>query len=153
MRQKEVSAVVSRMTELLGGSPFQPGEQVDLAEGPEYDVIFVGGQVLAIVAEGEPFPTVRGLLSMTAGRRYVTVDMGAVPHVSNGADVMAPGIVDADPSISRGDLVWVRDERNLKPLAIGKALMEGSQMVELRKGKAVKTIHHVGDALWKAAGG
>ena len=62
---------------------------------------------------------------------------------------MAPGIVDADPAIRPGDLVWVRDERNLRPLAIGEALMSGPEMVASEKGKAVASIHHVGDPLWK----
>jgi PUA domain protein len=78
----------------------------------------------------------------------VTVDMGAVPHVANGADVMAPGITEADPAIRAGDLVWVRDERNRRPLAVGRALVDGPAMPRGKKGKAVETLHHVGDALW-----
>ena len=91
----------------------------------------------------------RGLLAYPAKKRWVTVDMGAVKFVYNGADVMAPGIVDADPSITPSDLVWVRDEKNLRPLAIGEALTSGPEMVASEKGKAVNSIHHVGDALWK----
>jgi len=75
--------------------------------------------------------------------------MGAVPHVYNGADVMAPGIVDADPDIRPGDLVWVRDERNGRPLAVGRAILDGSTMVREERGKAVEMIHHVGDDLWR----
>jgi len=76
------------------------------------------------------------------------VDMGAVKFVYNGADIMAPGIVEADPGIAVGNLVWVRDERNRQPLAVGEALMSGSEMAASEKGKAVKSIHHVGDDLW-----
>jgi len=40
------------------------------------------------------------------------------------------------------------EETHRKPLAIGKALMEGPQMVEADSGKAIKSIIYVGDKLW-----
>jgi PUA domain protein len=76
------------------------------------------------------------------------VDKGAIRFVSNGADIMAPGIVGADSEIKEGDLVIIVEETYLKPLAIGKALMKGPQMVEADSGKAIKSITHVGDKLW-----
>jgi len=95
-----------------------------------------------------PVLSVRGLLKWPATKRWVTVDMGAVPYVYNGADVMAPGIVEADPAIAVGDLVWVRDEKNRRPLAVGAALMTGAEMAAAEKGKSVKAVHHVGDEYW-----
>ena len=79
----------------------------------------------------------------------VTVDMGAVPYVTNGADVMGPGITEADPEIAEGDMVWIRDARNGAPLAIGVALRSGEALASKEPGKAIKTIHYVGDKLWK----
>jgi PUA domain protein len=76
--------------------------------------------------------------------------MGAVKYVSNGADIMAPGIVDADKEIVVDDLVWIRDEKNLQPLAIGRALMTGIEMIQNNKDKAVKSLHYVNDKLWNA---
>ena len=61
---------------------------------------------------------------------------------------MAPGVVEADSEIEEGDLVIVVEEVHRKPLAIGKALMAGPQMVEINSGKAIKSITHVGDKLW-----
>ena len=74
--------------------------------------------------------------------------MGAIKFVINGADIMAPGIVDADNKIKENDQVWICDEKNNKPLAVGIALMTGAQMIIKKKGKAVKIIHHVGDNIW-----
>ncbi len=116
-------------------------------------MLLVEGIAFAVIVQGEPFPTVRGLLRTPVTRRYVTVDMGAVPYVTNGADVMAPGIVDADPHIEEGQIVWVRDERNLMPLAVGRALLPGQQMLVANRGKAVDTIHYVGDWLWAVGEG
>ncbi len=144
---------MERLRASVGSSPFSGVDQVDRAEGRGFDVLHAGGSIVAIIVGEEPFPTVRGLLTSPGTRRYVTVDMGAVPHVYNGADVMSPGIVDADTAIESGDLVWIRDERNLRPLAVGRALLTGQEMVASKHGKAVETLHHVGDWLWKLGEG
>jgi PUA domain protein len=61
---------------------------------------------------------------------------------------MAAGISGADSAIEEGDLVWIRDEVHKRPLALGWALLSGEEMVGATGGKAVKTIHWVGDELW-----
>ncbi len=114
----------------------------------EYSLILVNGKPLLFEIEGQLFPTVRGALEMKLQKRLVIVDKGAVRFVSNGADIMAPGVVEADPEINEGDLVIIVEETHRKPLAIGKALMEGPQMVEADSGKAIKSIIYVGDKLW-----
>jgi len=114
----------------------------------EYSLILVDGKPLLFEIEGHVFPTVRGALEMELQKRVVTVDKGAIRFVSNGADIMAPGIVGADPEIKEGDLVIIVEETHQKPLAIGKAIMGGSEMVEATSGKAIKSISHVGDKLW-----
>jgi PUA-domain protein len=114
----------------------------------EYSIILVDSKPLLFEIEGHLFPTVRGALEMGLQKRVVTVDKGAIRFVSNGADIMAPGVVAADPEIKEGDLVIIVEETHRKPLAIGKALMEGSKMVEATSGKAIKSIIHVGDKLW-----
>ena len=132
----------------FGCSVFGPDTPVDLAEAGPFRVILVDGKAIALVVGDRPALTVRGLIAYRPTKRSVTVDMGAVKFVYNGADIMAPGIVEADPGIAVGNLVWVRDERNRQPLAVGEALMSGSEMAASEKGKAVKSIHHVGDDLW-----
>ena len=114
----------------------------------EYSLILVDGKPLLFEIEGQLFPTIRGALEMKLNKRIVTVDKGAIRFVSNGADIMAPGVVEADPEIKEGDLVIIVEEVHRKPLAIGKALMNGPQMVEADSGKAIKSITHVGDKLW-----
>jgi PUA domain protein len=91
---------------------------------------------------------VRVLLAAKPTRGYVTVDMGAVKFVNNGADIMGPGIVEADPALLPGALVWVRDERNKRPLAVGEALVPGPEMPK-QPGKKVKNLHRVGDEFWE----
>jgi len=148
LRQKEVSALAEGIDSKLGTTSFGEKDVVDMAEGPEYDVVFVNGKILAFTPSGEPFLTVRGLLKYGATKRFVTVDMGAVKFVYNGADVMSPGVVECDPHIAEGDLVWIRDQKNRQPLAVGRSAIPGDRIALKEKGKAVDSVHHVGDKLW-----
>ena len=149
LRRKEINVYSQGILDALGVDPFRDRDDIDLAEAGEWKLLIADDEVRGILVGDRPFLTVRGLLKYPATKRWVTVDMGAVPFVYNGADVMAPGIVDAEPGIQPGDLVWVRDEKNRRPLAIGEALMSGPGMVASEKGKAIRSIHHVGDVLWK----
>lgn len=148
IRQKEIEQLAGQLESAFGTTVFGVNDTVDMAEVPDGDIVLVNGRVLAAVFDGAPFLTVRGLLKYNATKRFVTVDMGAVKFVANGADVMGPGIVDVDLDIAPGDIVWVRDERNKKPLAVGRALVSGAEMMGKPKGKTVKSLHHVGDAYW-----
>jgi PUA domain protein len=106
------------------------------------------GSVVGMEEKGGFMLTLKGIMELKPSKRWVTVDMGAVRFLANGADVMAPGILEADDNIEEGDLVWVRDERNLRPLCVGTALIRGMEMGPKDSGKAVKTIHYVGDPIW-----
>lgn len=103
----------------------------------------------AATDEGEkPFLTVRGANEYPPTKRIVTVDTGAIQFVSNGADVMRPGIVEADEVIEEGDLVVISEEGHGKFLAIGRALTDGDDMVG-SEGRVVESVHHVGDDLFE----
>jgi len=122
-------------------------EQVELT-GASVDLVLVDGAPAVMYLDGEPFLTVRGANDHPPERRVVTVDAGAVSFVSDGADVMRPGIVGADDAIGAGDLVVVAEETHGKALAVGRALVDGAGMVG-DSGKVVETVHHVGDDLYE----
>ena len=148
LRQKEIASLAAQIDSTIGTGTFNEKDVVDMAEGPEYEVVFVDGKILAFLPQGTPFLTVRGFLRYRATKRFITVDMGAVKFVYNGADVMGPGVVDFDPGIGEGDLVWVRDVKNLQPLAVGRSLVSADFLARKEKGKAIESLHHVGDKLW-----
>ena len=149
MREKDAKALALSLSETVGVPVFSENEPVDTAESTDYGLIFAGGEIVGIIYEEKPFLTIRGILKYKPTKRFVTVDMGAVPFISNGADAMGPGITDADPEIEEGDMVWIRDIKNEVPLGIGVALRPASGLLAKEPGKAVKTIHYVGDKLWK----
>lgn len=145
LKKKDVKKITEKLEKILGCNV--EGE-MEIAEYKEWKLLFIDGKIYGFFIDEEPFLNVEGLKRFKANKRKVTVDDGAIKFILNGADVMAPGVVDADESITEGDVVWVSDMRGL-PLAVGIALMNGKEMVAARKGKAVKNIHHIGDELWK----
>jgi PUA domain protein len=114
----------------------------------EKKLILVNGRLLVFETEEGYFPTVRGALLLDNNKRFVTVDKGAVRYITNGADVMRPGVVDYDPALREGDYVVVTEETYGKALAIGKTLWSGREYASKKEGKCVKNIHYVGDELW-----
>ncbi|MBN2153948.1 MAG: RNA-binding protein [Candidatus Lokiarchaeota archaeon] len=95
-------------------------------------------------AEWIPFVDVAREIKM----KRVVVDQPAVPYITNGADVMRPGIVRIDDDVEKGDFLAIVDEKNQVPIAIGKAMFGAADVVSMDKGKAIKTVHHAGDKYW-----
>jgi PUA-domain protein len=148
LRSDAVSALRSGIEDHLGVVPeAEQYEHVELSDSP-FDVVLLDGEPLACYVEDEPFLTVTGANAFPPERRVVTVDAGAVSFVSDGADVMRPGIVEADDLIAEGDLVVIEEESHGKALAIGRARVSGSDMLG-DSGKVVDSIHHVGDELYQ----
>jgi PUA-domain protein len=80
----------------------------------------------------------------------VIVDMGAVPFVCNGADIMAPGIVETIGSFTEGEIVVIRDVVHRKALAVGKAKKTSKEIEESKQGRVIQNLSYVGDKLWNA---
>ncbi|MFC7136281.1 RNA-binding protein [Halobaculum litoreum] len=155
LRSDAVSEIREALADRLGvdlaGDSF---ELVELTDTP-FDLVLVDGDPDVLYYEGddggrEPFVTVSGANAHPPERGVVTVDAGAVSFVSDGADVMRPGIVEADDGIREGDLVAIAEETHGKVLGVGRALVDGDEMVG-DAGKVVKSLHHVGDDLFEFA--
>ena len=148
MRKTDQKALVNDIVEAFGDALSFENRKLEYVESDGQDFIFVDGEPLLFKINGKIFPTVKGALKLNPMRRRVVVDPGAVKFIINGADTMSPGIVDADPTINEGDLVIIVEQAHSKAIAIGRALISGKDMVR-GKGKAIKSIHYVGDELWK----
>lgn len=151
LREDAVRKILDNLKENFGEAveADYAGKKLEIAETDEdQSFILVNGEPLLFSVCDTVFPTIRGALRMKSKKKRVVVDMGAVKFVAKGADIMSPGIVDVDTSIRKGDLVIVCDEVHGKPLAIGKALVNADAMMGNR-GKAVKSLHYIGDRIWK----
>ena len=140
---KEIKAELGEYGDLLQGK-----KNIEILEAEPNSFILVDGEPYIIIIEDKPFPTLKAALKTDIESKTVTVDMGAIRFVSNGADIMSPGIVETSEGIEPGDIVLIIDETHGKPLAIGISLISGEEMVENDSGKAVETKHYVGDDIW-----
>ena len=148
LRSDEIRNLETALSEGLGVDV--DGDTYEFVEltGTDFDLVLVDGDPAVMYVDDEPFLTVRGANIHEPERGVVTVDAGAVSFVSDGADVMRPGIVDADEGIEAGDLVAIAEESHGKVLAVGRAMVDGDEMVG-DSGKVVSSIHHVGDDLFE----
>lgn len=149
LRSDAADDIRSALSEQLGiDLPEASFELVEFDDLP-YDVVLIDGSPDVFYLEsGEPFVTVRGANRYEPAAHVVTVDAGAVSFLSNGADVMRPGIVEADAAIEADDLVVVNEETHGKFLAVGRATVDGSELLG-ESGRVIETIHHVGDELYE----
>lgn len=77
----------------------------------------------------------------------VTVDMGAVKFVVNGADIMRPGITEVE-DFSKDDLIVIIDETHVKPLSVCKALFSSEEIKQMNQGKVLQNLHYISDEYW-----
>src|SRR5207245_11585827 len=121
--------------------------RVEVEKIGDSEVVFVEGTPLAVRRAGLLIPSLVNNESLNTLPRIV-VDMGAVPHVVGGADVMAPGIRKVEGEFAERQFLVVVDEKHGKYLAVGRALMGSGPMAATKKGKVVENVHFVGDLIW-----
>jgi PUA-domain protein len=150
IRKDELAELFALLGKEIGPSAERfRSERVEMAELDAPFVLYlVDKKPLLMRREGWAFPTVRGAIERPFPERTITVDMGAVPFVAKGADVMRPGIVSVTDDVKKGSPAIVVDERHRKALAVVVALLDGPALRAETKGKVAKTVHHVGDLLW-----
>lgn len=150
VRKSQVTDILRSLEAEIGPSAeLFKGAQLEIAETTcQYQLYLVDKQPLVFSGANWVFPTLKGAISRSFPERRVTVDMGAVKFVVNGADIMRPGITGVSDDVLAGRPVQIVEERHGKPLAIGIALFDAGAMREQQQGKMVKTLHYVGDEIW-----
>lgn len=150
VRKGEMAGIVRRLEEELG-------DEAALFAGDRVEVAETGGPVRFYLVDREPllferggvlFPTLRGAMARPFRARRITVDMGAVKFVVNGADIMRPGIVAVTDDVRADRPALVVEERHGKPLAVCIARLDAEALRAETGGKVCKNIHHVGDEIW-----
>jgi PUA-domain protein len=126
------------------------GEKISIeAVETEFGKIYlINGKPMLIMTEVSLHPTLVSKELFDVSPKII-VDMGAVPFVCKGANIMAPGIKRFEGSFAKGDLVFVIDEKHGKTLALGEAAYDVEEAKNTKKGIVVKNIHYVGDNIWK----
>ncbi len=148
LRTDEIDTLTAEIEHTTGVALDADAYELVELDGVSYNVVLADDNLDIVRFDDEPFLTVQGANRYNPTRSVVTVDAGAISFVSNGADVMRPGIVDAETAIDAGDFVLIVEETHNKVLAIGRALVDGDEELIGDSGKVVESIHHVGDDLY-----
>jgi len=112
--------------------------------------LLVADETLAVQVQNNIVPFLGGNQPELLQRfPSLTVDMGAVKFVCNGAKVMRPGITGFD-SFKKGDIVVVKDQAHGKALAAGVALEDSEAAKGMTKGYVVDNLHYISDKMWEA---
>jgi len=115
-----------------------------------HKIYLINNKAIIIEVNGKiTMPSINSLQTCNEDLPRIVVDMGAIPYIVNGADVMAPGIVKVDGEFNVNDIVSIVDEKHNKAFAIGLTLVTSEELKNMKKGKAIRNIHYVGDKIWK----
>ena len=93
LKKKKIKEIKNELKDY--GKLLQNKKNVEILETTDNSFILVDGEPYIIIIDGKPFPTLKAALANEIKGKTVTVDMGAIKFVSNGADIMSPGIVDS----------------------------------------------------------
>lgn len=124
--------------------------KIELILTEDSDILYAVNNVLTLWKSKEGFiPVLTLLLDNKVDLKSVIVDRGAIRYVTNGADVMRPGITKIDPLIKKGDIVRIADETHNRALAVGKAMFNAHVIEAKSTGKVIKNLHTIQDNVWK----
>lgn len=120
------------------------------------DEVVIGGEVIGAsrfsIATGDRFllrPSGAAAIAPQVSRGWVMVDqIAAVAIRTKSASTLAVGVLDCDPDINVGDEILVL-EKDRTPVSVGVAKMSSREMMEHRRGTAVKTRWMVENSIRK----
>jgi PUA-domain protein len=149
LRKGDFKLLKKQLSKIIEGSIdslFEKGAELIITDSGE--LYAENKKVLAFKIEEKVIPSLRALNEGLVKLPTITVDMGAVPYVTNGADIMAPGITHVTEGLIAGDIVTIIDENFGKSLAVGELLFESNSIKQTEKGKVIKNLHYVNDSIW-----
>lgn len=127
------------------GISFDKKQKMELVDEKYY---FIDREMALFILNDSIIPTLKWQLTHGVSLPAVTVDMGAVKFITNGSDVMRPGITDIPTGLEKRSIVTIIDEQNKRPIVIGELLFSSEELQEKDSGKVIKNIHYIGDDLW-----
>ncbi len=148
MKERESKPLIEELKKIPGFQQLSHKSRVELENVKNSDIIIVDGQPLAFKREGRIVPVLVNTPVLEKMPRIV-VDMGAVPHVVGGADIMAPGVRRVEGEFAENQLIVIADEHHGKFLAVGSSLLASGTLAATKKGKVVENLHYVGDLVWE----
>ena len=148
LKDRDSKPLIEELRRLPNQEHLTHKARVEVETVKDSEIVFVDGVAIAFRRKGELAPVLTNTSALD-GMPKITVDMGAVPHVAGGADIMAPGIRKVNGEFAERQILVVVDEKHGKYLAVGRALTGSGPMAATKKGKVVENVHFVGDLIWE----
>ncbi|MHA1409278.1 MAG: DUF1947 domain-containing protein [Candidatus Odinarchaeia archaeon] len=148
---RELNKKIIEVYPFLEGEVSLRNKKVEFIETDEGVILYAVNNELHWLEKNDFLLPSINLLNKGLSFMKAVVDMGAVPYISKGADVMAPGIVVFPENLDKLTTVKIVDEKHGKTIAIGQTLVTSAEFMKMKKGKAIKILHYVGDNIWKIA--
>jgi len=126
---------------------FKNRGDVEVVETEVGQILLIDGKPLLVKSGEHIYPTLKFDEYFHSATKVV-VDMGAVPHVCKGANIMAPGIRRFEGQFDKNSIVFIVDERYGKPIALGTILYDVEDVKHVKQGIVVKNMYYVGDRTW-----
>ena len=147
IKKSQLTSLMKKLGESIGeDAALYNAPMIEIAEtASKFNIYIIDKKPLVMEQEEWAFPTLRGAVLRPFSGRRIAVDMGAVPYMINGADVMRPGIVSVTDDVRAGLPALVVDESHDKPLAVVIPLYDAAGIIALEKGRAAKNLHYSGD--------
>jgi PUA-domain protein len=121
--------------------------KIDCIDVDESKIYFIDERPYLLRTEKGLFPTLI-FEEFLVKLPYVIVDIGAIGHICNGADVMAPGIRKINGDFKKGSTIVVKEEKYNKNIALGLSIYDMQELESIKKGRVIENIHYVGDVFW-----
>ena len=150
IKKGQLTSLMTKLKDSIGDDAgLYTAPMIEIAETTsKFNIYLIDKKPILMEKDDWAFPTLRGAILRPFSGRRIVVDMGAVPYMVNGADIMRPGIVSVTHDVKAGYPALAVDESHGKPLAVVIPLYDADGVLALEKGKAAKNIHYVGDELW-----
>jgi len=152
LSKKDKRALIAQLTEFFGEEITNSLQKDIIIEEVKTDIgtfIVNNRKIWVFDHENMKIPTIHFLRQHTHSLPKIVVDIGAIRFITNGADVMAPGIVFFDEEIKEGSIVVIHEERANSIIGIGKSLISSKDFSKSKKGKVIKNLHHLRDSIWE----
>ncbi|MCC7574272.1 RNA-binding protein [Candidatus Woesearchaeota archaeon] len=146
LNKSEIKQLNQTLNDLYGKEFFNKKDLIQITQNP-IKHIKLNKEPVFFFEKEKPIPLLK-LLLKEQFLKTITVDMGAIKFICNGADVMKPGITDLDENIRKGEIIVIVDEKNKKPLVVGETLYSGEEIKQKTDGKVIKNLHFITDNKW-----
>ena len=151
LRKSEIKPLLQEISKFRNSLEFdEKRTRTEVIEIENQMLVLFDGRPLLFKVETALVPTLF-FDSYVSSSPKIVVDKGAIPHICNGADIMAPGVRGLEGTFSSGGFVVVVDENYRKPIAVGRALYDSGTLSTIERGAVVKTLHYVGDPIYNTS--